>query len=115
MSTPTYDDIEQRLLAYILPRKPRTSEQEEAMEDAVEAQLAYEREAGLSGVPGNVSSMSNDGVSVTFTGNIAQLTDDTISPTAWAILRNAGLIGYSLPTARPTRAGSRGGGSRFGR
>ena len=102
MSTPTYDDIEQRLLAYILPRKPVTEAQEEAMEDAVEAQLAYELEAGFSGVPGNVASMTNDGVSVTFVPNTAapSYTRETISPVAWSILRNAGLIAYTLPTAK---------------
>jgi len=102
MSTVTYDDVEQKLLAYILPRKPVTDAQEEAMEDAIEAQMAYENAAGFSGVPGNVASMTNDGVSVTFTQGRASptYTSETISPVAWSILRNAGLIAYTLPTAR---------------
>lgn len=102
MSIDAAEGVRQRLLAYILPRKPVTDAQEEALEDAIEAQMAYENEAGFSGVPGNVASMTNDGVSVTFTQGRASptYTSETISPVAWSILRNAGLIAYTLPTAR---------------
>lgn len=95
--------IEQRLRAYILPRRPETEAQEEALENAVAAQAEYEEAGGLGELPGNVASVSNDGVSVTFLAGTASqsgYTRETLSPAAWAYLRNAGLIAYSLPTAR---------------
>lgn len=95
--------IRERLLAYILPRRPETEAQEGALAAAVAAQAAYEDAAGLGDLPGNVASVSNDGVSMTFTTGAAAQTGysrETLSPAAWAILRNAGLIAYALPTAR---------------
>ena len=102
MSIDAAEGVRQRLLAYILPRRPETTDQEYAMEKAVEAQLAFETALGFNDVPGNVSALSNDGVSVTFAqGKSAPTyTTDTISPVAWSFLRNAGLIAYTLPTAR---------------
>ena len=97
------DYIEQRLRAYILPRRPETSSQIEALENAIQAQAEYEGAAGLDALPGNVASVSNDGVSVTFRAYDAGgsgYTCETISPAAWAYLRNAGLIAYDLPTAK---------------
>ena len=96
------EGIRARLLAYIQPRKPATETQETALEQAVEAQLDYEA-AGFGGVAGNIASMSNDGVSVSFTQGSASpsYTRDTISPVAWSLLYNAGLIAYTLPTAWP--------------
>lgn len=97
------DYIEARLRAYILPRRPETPEQEQALLDAVEAQAAYEDAAGFGGLPGNVASVRNDGLSMTFisgSANGSGYTRETISPAAWAILRNAGLIAYDLPTAK---------------
>ena len=94
--------IRERLLAYILPRRPETAEQETALENAAAAQAAYEAAGGVDGIAGNVASVSNDGVSVTFkdTANQTGYTRETMSPAAWAILRNAGLIAYALPTAK---------------
>lgn len=97
-----YFGIKERLLAYILPRKPETEDQIAALEQAAEAQEAFEIASGVADLPGNVAAVSNDGVSVTFAqGNaVPSYTKDTISPVAWSILRNAGLIVYTLPTAR---------------
>ena len=107
--------IRDRLLAYLFPQKPQTEEQLAEFERAVTAQAEYESNIIGADVASNVSQMSNDGVSISFYGGrIAQYTDDTISPNAWAILRNAGLIAYSLPTARPTRSSAGIGGSRYG-
>ena len=102
MSITASEGVRQRLLAYILPRRPETAEQETALTNAVDAQLAYETEHGFGDVPGNVSAYSNDGVSITFAqgSRAPTYTNDTISPVAWSILRNAGLIAYTLPTAR---------------
>lgn len=96
------DYIRERLLAYIYPRKPDTEDQAEALDRAVAAQAAFEDSVGLDAVPGNVTSVSNDGVSMHFAyGKSApSYTSDTISPVAWSIMRNAGLITYALPTAR---------------
>lgn len=96
------DHIEERLLAYIYPRKPETEDQENAFYRAVDAQAEFEADNAANGLQGNVTSFSNDGVSVQFAqGRTApSYTVDTISPAAWSILRNAGLIVYSLPTAR---------------
>ena len=95
------EGVRQRLLAYILPRRPETAEQETALTKAVEAQIDYESKHGFGDVPGNVSSYSNDGVSVSFAqgSHAPYYTSDTISPVAWSYLRNAGLIAYALPTA----------------
>ena len=102
MSITIADGVRQRLLAYILPCVPKTAEQNTAMDNAVEAQVAYETASGLYGLPGNVKSISNDGVSMNFESVATDptYTRDTISPVAWSYLRNAGLIVYSLPTAR---------------
>lgn len=95
------EGIRARLLAYIAPRTPETDTQTEALDKAIQAQLDYEA-AGFGGVAGNIASMSNDGVSVSFTQGSASpsYTRDTISPVAWSLLYNAGLIAYSLPTAK---------------
>lgn len=103
MSIDAATGVRQRLLAYILPRTPSTTEQETALNQAVEVQVEYEAGTGMAGLPGNVASVSNDGVSMTFmqnNGSAPTYTRDTISPVAWSILRNAGLIAYALPTAK---------------
>ena len=95
--------IRERLLAYILPRRPETDAQAGALEEAVDVQEAWETENGLGDLPAGVAAVSNDGVSMSFqdgVGGASGYTRDTISPVAWSILRNAGLIAYSLPTAR---------------
>lgn len=97
------DYIRERLTAYIYPRAPSTREQQNAFEDAVEAQIVYEEEHETLNMPSGVSSVSNDGVSVTFDANraaSAQYTAETICPAAYAYLFNAGLIRHSLPVAR---------------
>lgn len=96
------EGVRERLLAYILPRRPETTAQETALDNAVNVQVEYEAALGLNGLPGNVAAYSNDGLSMTFreSGGAAGYNRDTISPVAWSILRNAGLIVYSLPTAR---------------
>lgn len=95
------DGIRERILAYIAPRAPETETQQTALDRAVQAQLDYEAN-GFGGVAGNVASMSNDGVSVSFAQGTSapSYTKDSISPVAWSLLRNAGLIAYSLPTAK---------------
>ena len=95
--------IRERLLSYIRPRVPETPAQESALDDAVTAQAAFEAAHGMGELPGGVTSVTNDGVSVTFGGATAGgegYTNETISPAAKAILINAGLIVRSWPTAR---------------
>lgn len=96
------DGVRERLLAYILPRRPTTEAQEDALERAVAVQAEYDAATGMEGVPGNVAAYTIDDVSVTFAAGQSSptYTKDTISPVAWSILRNAGLIAYALPTAR---------------
>ena len=82
---------------------PETEAQIRALADAVEAQADYESASGIAELPGNVASVTNDGVSMTFVQGRAGgsgYTRETISPAAWAFLRNAGLIAYALPTAK---------------
>ena len=98
-----YDAVRERLLAYILPRRPQTQAQDDALALAVAAQTEFEEASGLGDLPGGVASVTNDGVSVVFRDggqNSTGYSRDTLSPTAWSILRNAGLIAYDLPTAR---------------
>lgn len=97
------DNIEERLRAYLLPRKPVTADELSALSRAVDAQAAFEASSGLGDLPAGVQSVKNDGLSVTFReggSGGSGYTRDTISPVAWAILRNAGLIRYDLPTAK---------------
>jgi len=96
------DAIAHRLRAYILPRKPVTADQVEAFDLAVEAQMDYEAESGIDGIPGAVNDFTIGDFKATLTedARYPAYTRQTISPVAWSILRNAGLIAYSLPTAR---------------
>ena len=102
MSITHAEGVRERLLAYIAPRKPETIMQTNAMNSATEAQVDYEVANGLLNIPGNVISVTNDGVSMAFAvGSAAPAyTRDTICPVAWSLLRNAGLIAYNLPTAK---------------
>lgn len=98
------DSVRARLTAYIAPNTPRTDAQEQAFELAVEAQAEYES-AQMQGVPVGAQSysMSNDGVSVsvTYAGAGAAYSEQTLSPYAWALLKNAGLLRRgAIPTAR---------------
>lgn len=94
--------VAERLLAYILPRRPETEEQVRAFNDAVAAQEAYEQESGAGDFPAGVRSFTLGDFSATLADGSRwpAYTRDTISPAAWAILRRAGLIVYVLPTAR---------------
>lgn len=98
----TTEGICERLLAYISPRRPETEAQEAALLQAVEAQEAYEAASGLGGVPGSVRSFSigDFSASLSDTARGPAYTMETISPVAWSVLYNAGLIAYTLPTAR---------------
>lgn len=98
-----YDYVSERLTAYISPRKPTTQAQQTAFEDAVEAQMAYEDEHALEVAPDGVTSVSNDGVSISYADSgsrNALYTQSSISPVAYAYLLNAGLIPGSIPRAR---------------
>lgn len=95
------------LKAYILPRKPETEAQNQAFENAVEYQAAmYDALSSAMGVYAGIdgiSSISNDGVSVSFSGTGASGTrtsEDQIDPVARAILFSAGLLKQSIPYAR---------------
>lgn len=98
------NSVRARLTAYIAPNQPETSAQKAAFEEAVGAQAEYES-AQMQGVPAGAQSysMSNDGVSVsvTYAGAGAGYSEQTLSPYAWALLKNAGLLRKgAIPTAR---------------
>lgn len=95
------DEVYERLLAYIAPRKPETEEQQTAFDNAVAAQAEYETEHPSEVVPEGVTSVSNDGVSISYAeGRNALYTQGSISPTAYAYLFNARLIPGAIPRAR---------------
>lgn len=98
-----YDSVRERLAAYIYPITPETREQESAFESAIDAQAEFEKTTDLESIPGSVASYSIGNYSVTLRSNAAGgagYTQAALSPTAWAILFNAGLIQHSLPIAR---------------
>lgn len=97
-----HNGVRERMRAYLLPRAPKTEAERDAFERAVEAQAAYEASAGIGEIPGGVTSFTVGSFSATVSGSAhgAGYTRETISPVAWACLRNAGLIAYELPTAR---------------
>lgn len=96
-----YESVEARLKAYIAPNAPQTSEQNDAFEQAVEAQAEYESAAG-GGIPEGVQAFSIGDFSATMAGASggSGYTRATLSPHAWAILFNAGLIRHAMPVAR---------------
>jgi hypothetical protein len=97
------DYVRERLTAYISPRAPTTQAEQDAFENAVVAQTDYETANSAIGAASGVASISNDGVSVSFDTSRSSggsYSMQTISPAAYAYLYNAGLIRYSLPTAR---------------
>lgn len=95
------DLIEARLLAYIRPNEPATSEAEAAFADAVDAQLAYEQKSGGAELPPGVESLSIGDYSVrAFEPSGAAYTSASICPVAWAILVNAGLLKRTWPQAQ---------------
>lgn len=104
MDIDIHESVQARLTAYIAPNAPITQAQKQAFEQAVKAQAEYES-AQMQGVPAGAQSysMSNDGVSVsvTYAGAGAGYTESTLSPYAWALLKNAGLLRRgAIPTAR---------------
>ena len=97
-----YASVEERLTAYISPRKPRSERQKSAFEEAVNVQVEHEQSAGATGIPGGIASFSIGDFSATMTAGAssAAYTQATLSPHTWAILFNAGLIPIDVPTAR---------------
>ena len=93
--------IRERLCAYIHPNVAASDDEKKAIDNAVEAQLAYEKAQGDAEIPGNVQSFSVGNYSVTLAepGGGAY-TKATICPAAWAILYNAGLLRRKLPVAK---------------
>ena len=94
------------LTAYIFPRKPETDEQQTAFENAVNYQaemydMLLNSVGAYAGI-GGISSISNDGVSVSFSGGSASnsASMDQIDPTARAALFSAGLLRQTIPYAR---------------
>lgn len=94
--------VRERLRAYIYPRCPETEAQRGAFERAVEAQCDFEAANPMDVIPDGVASISNDGMSVTYTsgGRNAGYTQASIAPAAYAYLMNAGLLPGSIPRAR---------------
>ena len=94
--------VRERLTAYLLPRRAESAAELAAFERAVAAQVEYEQRAGLGDVPEGVKSFSIGDFSATLGegGQGAGYTRETLSPVAWSILKNAGLIGHAWPTAR---------------
>ena len=93
--------IEARLRAYIRPNEASTADELSALDRAVDAQLAYERESGAEGLPPGVESLriGNYSVQASEPGGAA-LTRSSICPAAWAILVNAGLLRRTWPVAQ---------------
>lgn len=97
------DAVRERLTAYIYPNKARTLAQQDAFEEAVEAQVEYETENPMNSMLSGAVSVSNDGMSVSYAsqgGRSAMYTQATVSPAAYAILFNAGLLRSAIPRAR---------------
>ena len=94
--------VRERLKAYLLPRRVQTEDEAAAFERAVAAQVEYECGTGMEDMPEGVRSFAIGDFSATLSagGRGPAYTKDSISPVAWSILRNAGLIGYAWPTAR---------------
>ena len=104
MAIDNYESVQARLTAYIAPNTPVTQAQKQAFGEAVKVQAEYES-AQMQGIPAGAQSysMSNDGVSVsvTYAGAGAGYSEQTLSPYAWALLKNAGLLRKgAIPTAR---------------
>lgn len=94
--------VRERLTAYIFPAVPRGKKQSDAFEEAVQVQYEYESRSDTSSIPDGVASFSIGDFSATMTSDSrsAAYTQATISPHAWAILKNAGLLRSGIPTAR---------------
>ena len=94
--------VRERLTAYLLPRRVETEAEVAAFERAVAAQVEYEQGGGMGDVPEGVRAFAIGDFSATLGEGRRgpAYTKDSISPVAWSILRNAGLISHAWPTAR---------------
>ena len=98
-----YDSVQARLTAYIAPNTPRTSAQKEAFELAVEAQVEYEKAEQSSGLPAGIDAfkLGDFSAEMKTASASAVYSRDTLSPYAWALLYNAGLLRRgAIPVAR---------------
>lgn len=94
------EQVEARLLAYIRPNEVSTAEERAAFDAAAEAQLAWERRGGEELPPG-VESLTIGSYSVKRSGDGSAVCSlSSLSPAAWAILTNAGLLRRTLPQAK---------------
>lgn len=92
--------MEERLYAYILPNEPKTPEQQSAFDEAVDAQLAFERQ-GDERLPPGVESLTIGSYSLRASASAgAADSGASLCPAAWALLRNAGLLRRTLPVAQ---------------
>lgn len=89
----------ERLELLIYPRTAETEAEADAFNRAVAAQEAFETARGTATVDANVSSVSNDGVSVTYRPGSGGFMAG-ISPDALEILRKYGLLPTGFPQAR---------------
>lgn len=96
------DSVRERLTAYIYPNRPASTAQEKAFEAAVAAQVEYEQRNAETDVPESLSAFAIGDFSVTAreASRSAAYTLETLSPYAWALLKNAGLLKGTLPVAR---------------
>ena len=92
--------IAERLRAYIRPNEAETEAQQAAFERAVDAQLEWEQRGGGE-LPLGVTSLSIGSYSVTAAeASGAACTRANLSPAAWAVLTNAGLLARAWPVAQ---------------
>lgn len=94
--------VRERLTAFIYPVVPRSKNQTYAFEEAVQVQYEYESRNESFSIPDGVASFSIGDFSAKMMNDShsAAYTQATISPHAWAILKNAGLLRSGIPTAR---------------
>lgn len=109
--TPTPEEVEMmrdRMYTYIFPNEPRTDEEKNAFEKAVQYQIAHEKSASLdqSGVeainslPDGVSSFTIGTFSMDFGDGLKKKTKldrDTICQYAYSVLLRAGLLYRGVP------------------
>ena len=90
--------MESRMLTFIFPNHPRTEEEQEAFDKAVELQIAYERSlaecTGNIDLPAGTKSFSIGNFSMSFEDGTFStlLTKRSISPAAYGILLQVGLL-----------------------
>ena len=94
--------VRERLTAYILPNVPETQAQLAAFADAVAAQMAFEAGADAAEIPPGVTGVRLGDYALTLDGRGQGGAPGagSLSPTAWSILKNAGLLARTWPTAR---------------